>query len=98
MQCFRCWHFGHVKTNCRSDKDRTGACFRCGLVGHKVANCGAGMPKCAVCDELGKENRHKIGTPRCLMNQGYPIGVHQIGKNSAGRFRGLNRNNDDRPH
>ncbi|EFN68990.1 hypothetical protein EAG_02451, partial [Camponotus floridanus] len=54
VQCFRCWHFGHVRTNCRSDRDRTGMCFRCGLTGHNAANCGAGMPKCAVCEELGK--------------------------------------------
>jgi len=97
-QCFRCWHFGHAKINCRSDKDRTGACFRCGQVGHNVAKCDAGMLKCVVCEELRKESRHTIGTTRCLMNQGYPRGVHQIGKNSAGRSRDLNRNNDDRPY
>lgn len=30
VQCFRCWYFGHVRSNCRVGIDRIGACFKCG--------------------------------------------------------------------
>lgn len=98
VQCFRCWHFGHVKTNCRSDRDRAGACFRCGLVGHKVANCNAGMPSCAICEEVGKDKRHRIGTPRCLANQGFPSGIQYIGRGSTGKIRDSERDKNGRPY
>ncbi|EFN72801.1 hypothetical protein EAG_08542, partial [Camponotus floridanus] len=65
IQCFRCWHFGHVRGNCRSDRDRTGACFRCGVLGHTAGTCNVGLPKCVVCEDLGKESRHRLGSPRC---------------------------------
>jgi len=33
IQCFKCWHFGHVRNNCDSPTDRTGHCFKCGRGG-----------------------------------------------------------------
>ncbi|EFN62147.1 hypothetical protein EAG_13725, partial [Camponotus floridanus] len=38
-QCFRCWRFGHLKYNCKSEIDRTGCCYRCGSSQHKVKEC-----------------------------------------------------------
>lgn len=78
VQCFRCWKFGHVRGNCRSEIDRKGSCFRCGLTGHTVGNCNAGAPRCVICEDLGMEFRHRMGTPRCLSNQGFPSGVQPI--------------------
>lgn len=79
VQCFRCWHFGHVKSNCRAEVDRTGACFKCGLTGHTAGLCSSGTLKCLACEDLGKESRHRIGSPRCLTNQGFPTGAQPIG-------------------
>lgn len=78
IQCFRCWHFGHVRTSCRSEVDRTGACFRCGVVGHPANNCNAGAPKCVICEEARLDYRHRIGSPTCLFNQGFPRGVQPV--------------------
>lgn len=78
VQCYKCWHFGHVRSNCRAEIDRKGTCFRCGQMGHSVGTCNTGMPKCLICVEAGKEYRHRIGTPRCLENHGYPSGVVSI--------------------
>ncbi|EFN66610.1 hypothetical protein EAG_05607, partial [Camponotus floridanus] len=39
LQCFRCWHQGHVKDNCHSQIDRSKCCFQCGKEGHGVATC-----------------------------------------------------------
>lgn len=80
VQCFKCWCFGHVRTSCRSEIDRTGACFRCGLDGHNAGFCNAGMPKCIVCEEGDFDSRHRLGSPRCLANQGFPSGIQPIRK------------------
>jgi len=88
VQWFRCWHFGHVRTSCRSEIDRTGACFRCGEIGHTAGNCNAGMPKCIICEEAKKDFRHRLGSPRCLINHGYPSGVQPIRKATISATRG----------
>lgn len=79
VQCYRCWRFGHVRDGCKSDKDRTGACFRCGMSGHSAAKCGPGPPTCVICLEDNKEYRHRLGSARCLENQGFPSGAQTIG-------------------
>lgn len=78
VQCFKCWYFGHVRNKCRSDADRAGACFKCGQAGHTVGACNVGMPRCLICEESGKESRHRLGSPRCLANHGFPSGVQPI--------------------
>lgn len=77
VQCFRCWRFGHVRSSCKSAVDRAGLCFRCGRAGHTVRNC-AEIPRCAVCAEMGKEHAHRLGSPRCLENQGFKTGVINV--------------------
>jgi len=39
LQWFRCWHYGHIKDNCRSQVDRSKDCFQCGKTGHSIAAC-----------------------------------------------------------
>lgn len=95
VQCFNCWHFGHVRANCRSGVSRVGSCFRCGKTDHTARSCGAGTPRCAICAEAGKEARHRMGSPRCLANQGFPSGVQLVRKRSSVTKAGggqLNRN------
>lgn len=87
VQCYKCWYFGHVRTNCRSEVDRTGVCYRCGLTGHVAGSCNAGMPRCLICEELGKEFRHRIGSLRCLGNQGFPSGAQPIKKTPVNKVR-----------
>lgn len=83
VQCFRCWRFGHVRSNCGSQIERTGLCFRCGGSGHSAANCNS-EPKCLVCLESGKDSNHRVGTPRCLDDQGFPVGVQPVGVKRLG--------------
>lgn len=63
-QCFRCWHFGHVKSRCTSMIDRTGACFKCGRAGHLAKGCTA-TPVCVVCVDRGWEFTHRLGSGQC---------------------------------
>lgn len=77
IQCFRCWKFGHVRINCKAESDRSGSCFRCGHFGHS-ANICTSAPNCVLCAEDKKDKkdcRHRIGSIRCLQNQGFPYGV-----------------------
>lgn len=39
VQCYKCWGFGHVRTNCKSDKTRLGCCFKCGSREHMAHQC-----------------------------------------------------------
>jgi len=45
VQCYKCWRYGHVRPNCRSEVERIGTCFRCGQKGHAVGVCKASLPK-----------------------------------------------------
>lgn len=64
LQCFRCWHYGHVKYACRSQIDRSMSCFQCGKEGHGVANCKNAI-RCAICESLGRESAHRVGSSKC---------------------------------
>jgi len=64
-QCFRCWHFGHVRNNCESASDRIGCCFRCGDANHNSYTCVA-SPYCVICADYGYESSHRLGSPACL--------------------------------
>jgi len=39
VQCYKCWHFGHVRNKCESAMDRTNHCFKCGNPNHTSYNC-----------------------------------------------------------
>lgn len=61
VQCFRCWQFGHVKTNCASGTDLSGLCFRCGETGHLARHCFA-TQKCIACERSGGDASHRFGS------------------------------------
>jgi len=70
VQCFKCWHFGHVRNSCESSTDRTGHCFRCGGADHKSYSCSAN-PFCIICSDHGFETAHRLGSNVCTaMNRG----------------------------
>lgn len=64
IQCFKCWHFGHVRNNCKADIDRSFACFRCGQMGHRARDC-TGTLHCVVCAQMGCNANHRIGSVIC---------------------------------
>lgn len=64
-QCYKCWHFGHVAGQCRSQVDRRKLCIRCGKDSHKVAEC-KNTASCVLCvGQHGKDSTHHAGTSRC---------------------------------
>lgn len=69
-QCFKCWHFGHHGSQCKSKVDRSNLCIRCGQEGHKIADC-KNPAKCALCAEIeSAENvAHHAGTHKCPLFQ-----------------------------
>lgn len=87
VQCYKCWHFGHARPNCRSENERKGLCFRCGQADHAIDTCRAGFPKCLICEDIGKDSRHRIGNTRCLENQGFPRGTQPIKKTLRNQTR-----------
>lgn len=66
MQCYKCWHFGHLAIHCKREVDRSQLCIKCGQGGHKVAAC-KNPARCALCAEQhSTENlAHHAGTSRC---------------------------------
>lgn len=87
FQCFRCWHFGHVRGNCRAEVDRTAACSKCGQTGHVAGNCNKTRPKCIICEDIGAEFAHKLGSTVCLRNQGVPGDIQLIKKTGTNTVR-----------
>lgn len=65
-KCFRCWHYGHLATRCKSEVNRSNCCSRCGEEGHKAATCKKDA-RCTLCVERGKTKncRHIAGSSRC---------------------------------
>ncbi|XP_046740518.1 uncharacterized protein LOC124407951 [Diprion similis] len=63
-QCFKCWGFGRIGSACKEPTERRAACYRCGTEGHQARDCAA-KPKCAVCQESGKDSAHRMGSGRC---------------------------------
>jgi len=88
IQCFRCWKFGHARTNCKSVVDRNGMCLRCGSAGHMANKCSL-PPKCLICAEINKESRHRMGSAKCMMNQGFPREVLKIRETARNTIGGI---------
>ncbi|XP_052737804.1 uncharacterized protein LOC128198121 [Bicyclus anynana] len=65
-KCYRCWHYGHLATNCKSKVDRSNTCSKCGELGHKFAAC-KNEPRCTLCVEIdaSKNCTHIAGSSRC---------------------------------
>lgn len=64
VQCFRCWGFGHVRSNCRSEKSRFGQCFKCGEQDHTARQCNSEV-RCIPCQDIGKRHDHRMGNNFC---------------------------------
>jgi len=64
VQCFKCWHYGHVRNKCESELDRTNHCFKCGNPDHTSYNCRSD-PYCVICADLGHATVHRIGSMAC---------------------------------
>lgn len=64
IQCYRCLEIGHVRNQCRSEKDRGRTCYRCGQEGHLAKEC-AGNAHCLICAERKLRADHRMGGPAC---------------------------------
>ncbi|CAD6216057.1 GSCOCG00011261001-RA-CDS [Cotesia congregata] len=65
IQCFKCWHYGHQRSQCKSNVDRSKLCIRCGQEGHKIAEC-KNLAKCVLCADQSAENAaHHASSSRC---------------------------------
>lgn len=64
VQCYKCWHYGHVSSICKSGIDRKDICYKCGSKGHLAKNC-ENPPWCIVCEENKLEAKHKMGSYKC---------------------------------
>jgi len=64
VQCYRCWHFGHVRNNCSSPVDRTGNCFKCGKSDHTSYICNTDA-YCVICADFGHDTAHRLGSSAC---------------------------------
>ncbi|KMQ95337.1 proline-rich p65 protein [Lasius niger] len=71
IQCFRCWHYGHVRSACRSTVDRSGLCFRCSSDGHRSGSCTASLC-CALCASSGRPTSHRLLSADCPFANGSP--------------------------
>lgn len=65
VQCFRCWEYGHLKIQCRSNRDIMGRCYRCGSEGHRATQCGE-THKCLLCMERGVSHKHRMRSRECI--------------------------------
>jgi len=54
VQCYKCWHFGHVRNKCESVTDRTNHCFKCGNSDHTSYSC-LSDPFCVICADLATQ-------------------------------------------
>jgi len=66
LKCFRCWNFGHLFRNCKSEEDRSRCCIRCGEKGHKVATCNNDT-RCVLCEAKDDKEaaNHIAGSSKC---------------------------------
>ncbi|KMQ95343.1 gag-pol polyprotein [Lasius niger] len=67
-QCFRCWKFDHLKSNCRSGDNFSRLCFRCGGKRHAARNCVA-PPAYKICMSEGRAHDHRLGSELCPAGQ-----------------------------
>lgn len=88
LQCYRCLQRGHVRAQCKGEKDRSGACYRCGAQGHRARDCGA-PEHCILCEERGRPAAHRTEGKLCPSTP-KRIGIGAMvegGKNEEGEGR-----------
>lgn len=73
IKCFRCWKYGHKKTEC-TGPNRENSCLKCSKEGHKAINC----PNKEYCVNCGKEG-HQTGSFKCNSknNSARPLEIMQ---------------------
>ncbi|KMQ83970.1 gag-pol polyprotein [Lasius niger] len=65
IKCHKCWQYGHMLRNCKSEIDRTRNCVKCGATGHKINKCKR-EAHCVLCEKKGsKACGHIAGSGRC---------------------------------
>lgn len=64
VQCYKCWGKGHLRAQCVSNIDLSGACYRCGNEGHTAVTC-QNVVACALCKLQGKPHEHRVGSQQC---------------------------------
>lgn len=67
IQCYKCWGHGHLRTQCRSEVDRSRTCYRCGREGHLALNC-INPVHCILCAAAGKNADHRVGSGPCKVD------------------------------
>lgn len=63
-KCFKCFEFGHISVNCKSEKDFTKCCIKCGMTGHKIREC-KNKAKCLICNGEKQDICHITGSSGC---------------------------------
>jgi len=63
VQCYKCWHYDHVRNKCESAMDCTNYCFKCGNPDHTSYKCLSEL-YCVIYD-LGYATAHQIGFAAC---------------------------------
>lgn len=64
LQCYKCWHFGHSRTMCKSSLDRAGLCFWCAGPDHSAKDCSS-TAFCVICKDSGLNHSHRMGSSSC---------------------------------
>lgn len=80
-RCYRCLRTGHISRVCGDENDRRETCFNCGGKDHGAANCNK-EAYCLICDDLGKEANHRVGSSNCTY---LTFPVRRMGGNVVGR-------------
>lgn len=65
VQCFRCLEYGHLKIQCRSNRDRMGRCYRYGSEGHRATQCGE-TPINVCCAWREESHINRMGSRECI--------------------------------
>ncbi|KYN22494.1 hypothetical protein ALC57_05105 [Trachymyrmex cornetzi] len=64
VQCYRYLETGHVRNQCRNEKDRTMASYRCEQNGHTAKVCKEQV-HCIICAERDLKANHRLGSQAC---------------------------------
>lgn len=77
-QCYRCWQYGHLRHDCKAQVDRSRCCYRYGQEGHAAREC-VNLPRCALCEEKGRNGEHRLGTAQCEASKEFGRGRRKNG-------------------
>ncbi|XP_018397098.1 PREDICTED: uncharacterized protein LOC108775280 [Cyphomyrmex costatus] len=64
LQCHKCLEVGHIRSQCKSERDFTTSYYKCGQLSHRARDCVSRF-HCIVCEHKGKEVNHRVGSLGC---------------------------------